>query len=144
MKWADEFNDQYEKGNSHSKWSAESQDKFEGSGMKKIVQEALERKVVWPWPKIGDEGSESMLKILKTNGYKEWKNPKEKKQRMKEIQTVYHSGLFCVSFVGTSSFINFCLAFGWKLVFYMHGKMTRQNSVFWTSCDYCVVVFNFF
>ena len=79
MKWADEFNDQYEKGNSHSKWSAESQDKFEGSGMKKIVQEALERKVVWPWPKIGDEGSESMLKILKTNGYKEWKNPKEKK-----------------------------------------------------------------
>ena len=47
--------------------------------MKKIVQEALERKVVWPWPKIGDEGSESMLKILKANGYKEWKNPKEKK-----------------------------------------------------------------
>ena len=74
MKWADEFNDQYEKGNTFSRWSAESQDQFEGSGMKKIVQEALERKVVWPWPKIGDEGSESMLKILKANGYKEWKN----------------------------------------------------------------------
>ena len=79
VKWADEFNDQYEKGNTYSRWSAESQDNFEGSGMKKIVQEALERKVVWPWPKIGDEGSESMLKILKANGYKEWRNPKEKK-----------------------------------------------------------------
>ena len=79
MKWADEFNDQYEKGNTFSRWSAESQDQFEGSGMKKIVQEALERKVVWPWPKIGDEGSESMLKILKANGYKEWKNPKDNK-----------------------------------------------------------------
>lgn len=47
--------------------------------MKRIVQEALERKVVWPWPKIGEEGSEAMLKILKQQGYKEWKNPKEKK-----------------------------------------------------------------
>lgn len=79
VKWADEFNDQYEKGNTNSRWSAESLDQFEGSGMKKIAQETLERKVVWPWPKIGDEGAESMLKILKTNGYKEWKNPKEKK-----------------------------------------------------------------
>ena len=45
--------------------------------MEKIVQEVLnESKVVWPWPEISiDEGSESLFKILKANGYKEWKNP---------------------------------------------------------------------
>ena len=76
VKWADEFNDQYENGTTSSRWSAMIQDQFKGSEMEKIVQEALnERKVVWPWPEIRiDEGSKTLFKILKANGYKEWKN----------------------------------------------------------------------
>ena len=73
VKWANEFNDEYEKGDNHSRWSAESQDKFEGPGMKKLVEEALQKKVVWPWPKVSDDNGADQLKILKSNGYKEWK-----------------------------------------------------------------------
>ena len=63
-------------------------DQFKGSKMEKIVQEALnERKVVWPWPEIGiDEGSESLFKILKANGYKEWKNPNLKNHNYKSYR----------------------------------------------------------
>ena len=81
MKWADEFNDHYENGITSARWSTMIQDQFKGSEIEKIVQEALnERKVVWPWPEIPmREGSGTLFKILKANGYKEWKNPKEKK-----------------------------------------------------------------
>ena len=68
MKWADEFNGQYENGTTSSTWSEMIQDQFKGSELEKIVQEALnERKVVWPWPEIRiDEGSETLFKIHKT------------------------------------------------------------------------------
>ena len=56
--------------------------------MEKIVQEALnESKVVWPWPEIRiTEGSESLFKILKANGYKEWKNPNLKNYNYKSYR----------------------------------------------------------
>ena len=68
MKWADEFNGQYENGTTSLTWSEMIQDQFKGSELEKIVQEALnERKVVWPWPEIRiDEGSETLFKIHKT------------------------------------------------------------------------------
>ena len=73
MKWADEFNDHYENGITSSRWSTMIQDQFKGSEIEKIVQEALnERKVVWPWPEIlMREGSGTLFKILKANGFKE-------------------------------------------------------------------------
>ena len=43
MKWADEFNDQYENGTTSSRWSAMIQDQFKGSEMETIVQEAKEK-----------------------------------------------------------------------------------------------------
>ena len=61
------------------KWSAEPQTVFEGH-MKKTIKEALEKKVVWPW--VTKEDSEAAAaqkkKLLKSKGFKEWKNAKAK------------------------------------------------------------------
>merc|ERR1712137_1502226 len=47
---------------------------FEGH-MKKMVKEALEKKVVWPWIDRGDEDADKRKSVLKSCGYTEWKNP---------------------------------------------------------------------
>merc|ERR1711878_165397 len=84
MEWVkrvDPFQDVLEENNKGDdcKWSAEPQTIFEGH-MKKSVKEALEKKVVWPW--VMKEDSEAAItqkkKILKSKGFKEWKNPKAK------------------------------------------------------------------
>ena len=46
--------------------------------MKKMVKEALEKKVVWPWVAPTEDDSNRRKTILKSNGFKEWKNPKAK------------------------------------------------------------------
>ena len=59
------------------KWSAEPQSIFEGH-MKKMVREALEKKVVWPWIAPNEDEAEKRKQVLKSQGFKEWKNPKAK------------------------------------------------------------------
>ena len=59
------------------KWSAEPQTIFEGN-MKKMVKEALEKKVVWPWVAPNEDDSSRRKNILKSSGFKEWKNAKAK------------------------------------------------------------------
>ena len=59
------------------KWSAEPQSIFEGH-MKKMVKEALEKKVVWPWIDRGDEDADKRKSVLKSCGFKEWTNPRAK------------------------------------------------------------------
>ena len=48
--------------------------------MQKSIKEALKKKVVWPW--VTKEDSEAVAtqkkKILKSKGFKEWKDPKAK------------------------------------------------------------------
>ena len=46
--------------------------------MKKMVKEALEKKVVWPWVAPNEDDSSRRKNILKSSGFKEWKNPKAK------------------------------------------------------------------
>ena len=48
--------------------------------MKKMVKEALEKKVVWPWVMKEDSEATANQKknILKSKSFKEWKNPKAK------------------------------------------------------------------
>ena len=46
-----------------------------------MVKEALEKKVVWPWITTKDEDSDQRKTMLKSSGFKEWKNPKAKKGR---------------------------------------------------------------
>lgn len=79
VKWADPFQDVLEDDNKgdECKWSAEPQSIFEGP-MKKMVKEALEKKVVWPWVDLKDEDSSNRKNILKSKGFKEWRNPKAK------------------------------------------------------------------
>ena len=60
------------------KWSAEPQGVFEGKHMKQMVKEALEKKVVWPWIGTKDEDADQRKTMLKSSGFKEWKNPKTK------------------------------------------------------------------
>ena len=43
-----------------------------------MVKEALEKKVVWPWVAPSEDDSNRRKDILKSNGFKEWKNPKAK------------------------------------------------------------------
>ena len=47
--------------------------------MKKLVKEALEKKVVWPWVANSEDDASRRKSILKSNGFKEWKNPKATK-----------------------------------------------------------------
>jgi len=81
VKWVDPFQDVLEDDNKGDdcKWSAEPQTVFEGH-MKKSIKEALEKKVVWPW--VTKEDSEAAAaqkkKLLKSKGFKEWKNAKAK------------------------------------------------------------------
>jgi len=76
VKWIDPFQDVLEDDNdgAECKWSAEPQSIFEGH-MKKMVKEALEKKVVWPWIDRGDEDADKRKSVLKSCGYTEWKNP---------------------------------------------------------------------
>jgi len=78
VKWADPFQDNLEDDNEgdECKWSAEPQGVFEGKHMKQLVKEALEKKVVWPWIAPADEDADQRKSILKSSGFKEWKNPK--------------------------------------------------------------------
>ena len=46
--------------------------------MKKMVKEALEKKVVWPWVAPNEDDSSRRKNILKSSGFKEWKNAKAK------------------------------------------------------------------
>ena len=46
--------------------------------MKQMVKEALEKKVVWPWVAPKDEDADQRKTMLKSSGFKEWKNPKTK------------------------------------------------------------------
>ena len=48
--------------------------------MKKQIKDALEKKVVWPWVTKDDSeaAATQKKKILKSNGFKEWKNSKAK------------------------------------------------------------------
>ena len=59
------------------KWSAEPQSIFEGH-MKKMVREALEKKVVWPWIAPNEDEAAKRKQVLKSQGFKEWKDPKAK------------------------------------------------------------------
>jgi len=80
VKWVDPFQDVLEEDNdlgTDCKWSAEPQTIFEGN-MKKMVKEALEKKVVWPWVAPNEDDSSRRKNILKSSGFKEWKNPKAK------------------------------------------------------------------
>jgi len=81
VKWIDPFQDVLEDDNKGDdcKWSAEPQTVFE-SHMKKMVKEALEKKVVWPWVMKEDSEATANQKknILKSKSFKEWKNPKAK------------------------------------------------------------------
>jgi len=79
VKWVDPFQDVLEEdnGGDDCKWSAEPQAIFEGH-MKKMVKEALEKKVVWPWIAPNDADADRRKKILKSTGFKEWVNPKAK------------------------------------------------------------------
>merc|ERR1712176_495138 len=55
----------------------EPQSVFEG-GTKKLIKDVLEKKVVWPWIEPGGEDAERRKTILKSKGFKEWKNPNAK------------------------------------------------------------------
>jgi len=79
VKWIDPFQDVLEDDNdgAECKWSAEPQSIFEGH-MKKMVKEALEKKVVWPWIDRGDEDADKRKSVLKSCGFKEWTNPRAK------------------------------------------------------------------
>merc|ERR1719447_163716 len=68
VKWIDPFQDVLEDDNdlgTDCKWSAEPQSIFEGN-MKKMVKEALEKKVVWPWVAPSEDDS-NRRKIPKQN-----------------------------------------------------------------------------
>ena len=67
------------------KWSAEPQSVFEGKHMKQLVKEALEKKVVWPWVEPDDDDADQRKTILKSKGFKEWKNAKAKSKANKWI-----------------------------------------------------------
>ena len=43
-----------------------------------MVKEVLEKKVVWPWVAPNEDDSNRRRKILKSCGFKEWKDPKAK------------------------------------------------------------------
>merc|ERR1712063_117075 len=79
VKWIDPFQDVLEDDNdgAECKWSAEPQSIFEGN-MKKMVKEALEKKVVWPWVAPDEDESAKRKNLLKSKGFKEWTNPKAK------------------------------------------------------------------
>merc|ERR1712176_406182 len=79
VKWEEPFQDRLEDDNNggECKWSAEPQIVFEG-GAKKLIKDVLEKKVVWPWIEPGEEDAERRKTILKSKGFKEWKNPNAK------------------------------------------------------------------
>merc|ERR1712063_100280 len=79
VKWIDPFQDVLEDDNDGAEcmWSAEPQSFFEGN-MKKMVKEALEKKVVWPWVAPDEDESAKRKNLLKSKGFKEWTNPKAK------------------------------------------------------------------
>jgi len=79
VKWIDPFQDVLEEDNNgdECKWSAEPQSVFEGP-MKKMVKEALEKKVVWPWIGQNDDDATSRKNTLKAAAFKEWTNPRAK------------------------------------------------------------------
>jgi len=87
VKWADPFQDILEDDNAgdECKWSAEPQSVFEGKHMKQLVKDALEKKVVWPWIEPGDDDVDQRKTILKSQGFKEWKNAKAKGKANKWI-----------------------------------------------------------
>jgi len=88
VKWIDPFADKLEDNNdtgNDCKWSAELQSVFEGSHMKAMVKECLQKKVVWPW--IPEDGSQKDQ--LKSNGYKEWKQKNAKKGRQPQWSVRY-------------------------------------------------------
>ena len=51
--------------------------------MKKMVKEALEKKVVWPWIAPDDDDANKRKAVLKSSGFKEWTNPKAKGKETK-------------------------------------------------------------
>ena len=53
--------------------------------MKSLVKEALEKKVVWPWVEPDDDDADQRKTILKSKGFKEWKNAKAKSKANKWI-----------------------------------------------------------
>lgn len=92
VKWTDPFQDSMEiddnKEGDECKWSAEPQTIFEGH-MKKMVKEALEKKVVWPWIAPSEDDSNRRKAILKSSGFKEWKNPNAKGKRANQWELRY-------------------------------------------------------
>ena len=46
--------------------------------MKKMVREALEKKVVWPWIAPNEDEANKRKQVLKSQGFREWTNPKAK------------------------------------------------------------------
>ena len=43
-------------------------------GAKELLEAALTKKQVWPWPQKDDEGYDDKVAALKKLGYREWKN----------------------------------------------------------------------
>ena len=47
---------------------------FNLDGAKELLEAALTKKQVWPWPQKDDEGYDDKVACLKKLGYREWKN----------------------------------------------------------------------
>ena len=70
-------------------------------GAKELVEAALTKKQVWPWPQKSDEGYEEKVAFLKKLGYREWtaKSASGKSQRWRVTHQEAMPGKVMFTFV---------------------------------------------
>ena len=42
----------------------------------------LKSKVIWPWPKRGEEGWEQKIELLREGGYREWRSKSKTERKL--------------------------------------------------------------